>query len=192
MLKSILYSFTSFISDFSFGIVTVTDICCELRQVTCWVEWDDCSNKVFCKTCKETDANGFLKFSTKNVDAFISVGFSNWKKVLEKFRSHEETETHKEGLMKLASSSKQSVAIQLNDQLNKDMENACSIIMAIFTTLRFLCRQGLSIRGHEDVSSNFIQLLELQKEDMSDLKVWMGHSSYKWLSHDIQNEIIGI
>ncbi|KAJ8877365.1 hypothetical protein PR048_021819 [Dryococelus australis] len=41
--------------------------------------------------------------------------------------------------------------MQLNDQLNKEMENACSALMAIFTTLRLLCRQGLSIRGHEDV-----------------------------------------
>ncbi|KAJ8876391.1 hypothetical protein PR048_020836 [Dryococelus australis] len=64
--------------------------------------------------------------------------------------------------------------------------------MAIFTTLWFLCRQGLSIRGHEDVSSNLIQLLELQKEDVPDLKKWMGRSSYKWLSHNIQNEIIDI
>ncbi|KAJ8875021.1 hypothetical protein PR048_022911 [Dryococelus australis] len=70
------------------------------------------------------------------------------------------------------------------------MENAHSVLMAIFTTLRFLCRQGLSFRGHEDVSSNFIQLLELRKEDVPDLKEWMGLSSYKWLLHDIQNEII--
>ncbi|KAJ8869567.1 hypothetical protein PR048_028558 [Dryococelus australis] len=30
------------------------------------------------------------------------------------------------------------------------MENACSALMTIFTTLRFLCQQGLSIQGHED------------------------------------------
>ncbi|KAJ8890379.1 hypothetical protein PR048_009887 [Dryococelus australis] len=147
------YSFTSSISEFSFSIVTVTNICCKLRQVTCWVEWDDSSDELFCKTCKEAKANGLLKFSTKKDDTFISVGFSNWKKALEKCRLHEETEIHKESLLKLASSSKQSVAIQLNYQLNKDMENARSALMAIFTTLRFLCLQGLSIRGHEDEKS---------------------------------------
>ncbi|KAJ8888629.1 hypothetical protein PR048_008121 [Dryococelus australis] len=94
--------------------------------------------------------------------------------------------------MKLAFSSKQSVAIQLNNQLNKDMESACSALMAIFTTLRFLCSQGLNNRGHEDISSNFIQLLELRKEDVPGLKEWMEFSSYKWLSHDIQNEIVDI
>ncbi|KAJ8874760.1 hypothetical protein PR048_025626 [Dryococelus australis] len=103
---------------------------------------------------------------------------------LEKFRSYEKTETYKEGLMKLASSSKQSVAVQLNDQLNKDMENARSALLDIFTTLRFLYRQGLSIRGHEDA--------KLRKEDVPGLEEWMGRSRYKWLSHDIQNEIIDI
>ncbi|KAJ8872283.1 hypothetical protein PR048_025885 [Dryococelus australis] len=71
-----------------------------------WVEWDDSSDKVVCKTCKKAEANGILKCSTKKDDTFISVGFSYWKKAIEKFRSHEKTETHKEGLMKLASSSK--------------------------------------------------------------------------------------
>ncbi|KAJ8895778.1 hypothetical protein PR048_001116 [Dryococelus australis] len=36
------------------------------------------------------------------------------------------------------------------------------------------------------------KLLELRKEDMPDIKEWMGHSSYKWLSYDIQYEIIDI
>ncbi|KAJ8875512.1 hypothetical protein PR048_023407 [Dryococelus australis] len=70
--------------------------------------------------------------------------------------------------------------MQLNDQLKKGMENARSALMAIFTTFRFLCRQGLSIRGHEDPGSS------------PGLKERMGRSSYKWLSHDIQNEIIDI
>ncbi|KAJ8868351.1 hypothetical protein PR048_029867 [Dryococelus australis] len=62
------------------------------------------------------------------------------------------------------------------------MENARSTLMATSKTLRFLYRQGLSIQGHEDVSSNFIQLLELRKEDMPNLREWMGRSSYKWLA----------
>ncbi|KAJ8895141.1 hypothetical protein PR048_000466 [Dryococelus australis] len=70
-----------------------------------------------------------------------------------------------------------------------DMENAHSAIMEIFTILRFLCLQGLFIRGNEDISSNFIQLLELRKEDVADLKEWMGRASYKWLPHNIQIEI---
>ncbi|KAJ8889766.1 hypothetical protein PR048_009269 [Dryococelus australis] len=94
--------------------------------------------------------------------------------------------------MKLASSSKQIVAIQLNDQLNKDIENTHSALMTIFTNLRFLYRQRLSIWGHGDISSNFIHLLELQNEDVPGLKELMGHSNHKGLLHDIQTKIIDI
>ncbi|KAJ8879433.1 hypothetical protein PR048_020041 [Dryococelus australis] len=117
---------------------------------------------------------------------------AEWNGMIQLKRSHEKTETQKEGLMKLAFSSKKSVAIELHKTLNEDMENARSALMAIYTTLRFLCQQGLSIRGHEDVSSNLIQLLELRREDVPDLKEWMEHSSYKWLSYDIKNEFIDI
>uniref|UniRef100_A0A670JLM2 DUF4371 domain-containing protein n=1 Tax=Podarcis muralis TaxID=64176 RepID=A0A670JLM2_PODMU len=124
--------------------------------------------------------------------AFISVGFSNWKKALEKFRLHENTFTHKEGDLKLNSITNRSVASQLNEQLDSDMKKGRLALETIFTTVQFLCRQGLAIRGHEDVNSNFFQLLELRKNDVPELKDWLGRSGYKWTSHDIQNEIIDL
>lgn len=86
----------------------------------------------------------------------------------------------------------QNVATLLDEQLSKEMKNALSIMLCIFTTVKFLCRQGLPIFGHEDVFYNFCQLLNLQKEDRPDLEDWLGRSKYKWLSHDIQNEIVEI
>ena len=38
--------------------------------------------------------------STKADDAFSSTGFNNWKKALEKFRLHEQSDAHKEAIMK--------------------------------------------------------------------------------------------
>uniref|UniRef100_A0A670JLM7 DUF4371 domain-containing protein n=1 Tax=Podarcis muralis TaxID=64176 RepID=A0A670JLM7_PODMU len=118
--------------------------------------------------------------------------FSNWKKALEKFRLHENTFTHKEGDLKLNSITNRSVASQLNEQLDSDMKKGRLALETIFTTVQFLCRQGLAIRGHEDVNSNFFQLLELRKNDVPELKDWLGRSGYKWTSHDIQNEIIDL
>lgn len=157
-----------------------------------WLEYEASTEKVFCKTCKEADAKNLLQFSSKKEDAFISVGFSNWKKALEKFRLHENTFTHKEGVLKLNSITNRSVASQLNEQLDSDMKKGRLALETIFTTVQFLCRQGLAIRGHEDVNSNFFQLLELRKNDVPELKDWLGRSGYKWTSHDIQNEIIDL
>lgn len=157
-----------------------------------WLEYEASTDKVFCKTCKEADAKNLLQFSSKKEDAFISIGFSNWKKALEKFRLHENTFTHKEGVLKINSITNRSVASQLNEQLDSDMKKARLALETIFTTVQFLCRQGLAIRGHEDVNSNFVQLLELRKNDVPELKDWLGRSGYKWTSHDIQNEIIDL
>lgn len=155
-----------------------------------WIEWDSQNEKVFCQTCKKAEAGGLLTFSSKKEDAFTSVGFSNWKNALDRFKAHEHSQSHKESVMKVLS--KQNVGIMLDDQLDKDMKVARTAMMCIFTTVKFLCRQGIAIRGHEDISSNFWQLLNLRKDDRQELAEWLGRSGYKWTSHDIQNEIIAI
>lgn len=63
-------------------------------------------------------------------------------------------------------------------------------MMAIFNSVKFLCRQGIAIRRHEDVNSNFRQLLELRKDDVPELQDWMVRTGYTFFSHDILNEII--
>lgn len=157
-----------------------------------WIDYDATVDRVFCKTCKEANSKSLLSFSSKKEDAFTSVGFCNWKKALEKFRVHEKSQTHKEGLTKLASLSTDTVASKLNEKVKSDMVRARTCLMAIFTSLRFLCRQGLAIRGHDEVNSNFRQLLELRKNDLPDLSAWMGRTGYKFFSHDILNEIISL
>lgn len=155
-----------------------------------WIEWNSQIDKVFCKICKEAEAKSLVTFSSKKEDAFTTVGFSNWKNARERFKSHENSHSHKESAMKIFA--KQNVAVLLDDQLNKDMKLARSAMLCIFTTVKFLCRQGIAIRGHDDICSNFWQLLNLRKEDRPDLAEWLGRSGYKWTSHDVQNEIIGI
>ncbi len=56
------------------------------------------------------------------------------------------------------------------------------------SSLRFLLRQGLAIRGHEEIEGNLMQLLLVRCEDCSDLKQWINDKKY--LSSDIINEII--
>lgn len=81
-----------------------------------WIEFDSPNDKVFCNLCKEANSKGLLIFSKKKEDNFIHVGFSNWKKALERFKVHENSETHKEAISKLLSFSSPSVLVQLNEQ----------------------------------------------------------------------------
>ncbi len=62
--------------------------------------------------------------------------------------------------------------------------------MKELSSLRYLARQGLAIRGHKDEQSNFLQLLKCRAEDVRELESWMQDGRY--LSHDIINELFEI
>ena len=66
-------------------------------------------------------------------------------------------------------------------------------MLKIIECLQFLGRQGLALRGEDNnENSNFIQLLKLRSKDFPELSNWMLKKTDKYLSHDIQNEIIMI
>ncbi|MGH0130261.1 UNVERIFIED_CONTAM: hypothetical protein FKN15_015603, partial [Acipenser sinensis] len=47
--------------------------------------------------------------------------------------------------------------------------------------------------GHSDLNSNLIQLLNLRSQDKITLKQWLQiEKKFKWLAHDVQNEILRI
>ena len=53
-------------------------------------------------------------------------------------------------------------------------------------SLKFLVRQGLAIRGHDDKEGNLFQLVKLQSADDDELKKWLEDRNY--LSPQIVNE----
>ena len=76
------------------------------------------------------------------------------------------------------------------------------MLQNIFTSIRYLGRQGLALRGHyitgddiggrDETDSNFIQLLKTRAEDNPCLLNWMKKSQSKFTSPDIQNEFLTI
>lgn len=64
--------------------------------------------------------------------------------------------------------------------------------MKLMSTLRYLLRQGLPIRGHIDYESNYEQLLMLRAEDCPDLAAFLKKRRHKFTSHGIQNEMINL
>ena len=56
------------------------------------------------------------------------------------------------------------------------------------SSLKFLLRQGLAIRGHNDRDGNLLQLMELRSEDSPGLRRWLDSNHY--LSPQIVNEMI--
>ena len=56
--------------------------------------------------------------------------------------------------------------------------------------IRYLARQGIALRGHNEENSNFIQLLNLRAEDDDNLKEWLLRKSKKYTSPIVKNEIL--
>lgn len=78
--------------------------------------------------------------------------------------------------------------MQLSTQACCDQAERRSMLLKQLHSLRYLLRQGLPIRGHEESEGNLIQLLEMQSTDCPKLAQWIRDGHY--LSHDIVNEMI--
>ena len=59
--------------------------------------------------------------------------------------------------------------------------------MKIITSVRYLARQGLALRGHESDCGNLEELLNLME---ADLTVWRNIRYKKFTSWAIQNELL--
>lgn len=156
-----------------------------------WIKYAEAEDKVYCDLCQKCDTMGLLTFSTKRDSAFTSAGFSNWKHATETFQSHEQSLTHKEAVNKINAANKGiNVKSQIIDAHSQQMLLARTALLKIVTSMQYLTRQGLAIRGHVEDEGNFHRLLKLRCEDSAELKAWLTRSSYTWTSPAIQNDII--
>lgn len=62
----------------------------------------------------------------------------------------------------------------------------------IISSVRFLARQGLALRGDGSASANLIQLLQLRAEDKPEMVQWLDRSIRKHTAPDNQNEMLEI
>ena len=56
------------------------------------------------------------------------------------------------------------------------------------SSLKYLARQGMALRGHDQMDSNLIQLLKTRAEDVPELTNWIENKQY--LSPVINNELL--
>lgn len=144
-----------------------------------------------CSYCSSCHKRGLL---TEKVagggDAFLTTGFDNWKKAQEYFIQHEKSVIHREAVLKLELMKQPTVISQLSSQAKQDQTQNRDMLLKQLSSLRYLLRQGLTIRGHVENEGNLMQLLLLRCEDIPQLNQWL--LAKKYLSHDILNEQIGL
>ena len=134
---------------------------------------------MLCSYCAEAEKRNYFGLSTKREPAFISKGFSNGKKALEKFQIHEGSDCHNEAKqMRILAATTESIDEESNSKLADQKRNNRQIFLKILENLRFLSRQGLPMLGDSN-NGNFIQLL--LSEARYDSRI------YKWLQKKTDN-----
>lgn len=142
-----------------------------------WLVLCTSSSKSFCYLCKYCSDKGYLldKYADK---AFVSSGFNNWKKAHQRFKQHEQSSSHKESVMKVQQMKNPGITAQLDKKLKEGQKVHRKMFMKQLSSLRYLLRQGLALRGHEPIEGNLMQLLVLRSEDSTELKQWIKEKHY--------------
>ena len=118
-------------------------------------------------------------------------GFNDWKHAADRFKGHEASNCHRRSVTKLFSlQTGQNVISCLSQTKQDDMFMVRQALYKMMTSILFLDRQGLVIRGKTDETSNLHQLLFLRASDTACLQTWIVRSWFRWLSNDIQSEIL--
>jgi len=116
-----------------------------------------------------TSMNLVVNFGRKS-DRFVSERFDSWKKALYKFRVHEASQMHRESYIKLNSLKQKSIVAHFSDMKSTDQKQNREMLKKVLTSLKYLLRQGLPIRGHHEEEGNLMQLLKCRSEDVDCLK----------------------
>ena len=86
-----------------------------------WIHFCKAKLKVFCFHCMIASKGHTVRIRNAKADsAFISTGFSNWKKAVEKFRDHEQSASHRDVLFTLSTTRN---AVPVSEQLQREAEN---------------------------------------------------------------------
>lgn len=154
-----------------------------------WLHYDALKQGVLCFYCKKVYQEKPTPFAAKAEPAFINTGFKNWKKAIEKFKAHASSHTHCHAVSVTAQEN-HPVDAQLSSALAKQQADNRHCLEKIVSSIKYLARQGLALRGHEDENSNLYQLLKDKAEDDVLLDKWLQRSQKEYISPEIQNEIL--
>ena len=133
------------------------------------------------------------KLNSLNLDkAYITNGFSNWKDACASFRKHESSNCHKESVLKVETLPRTcgDIGEKLSKQHADEKSDNRNCLRKILSSIRFLARQGISLRGDGDESDgNYIQILKVRGGDDSHILEWLKRKNDKYTCADSQNEI---
>ena len=101
------------------------------------------------KNTNKRSANGryasrhkLVTLATKGAEAFFVTGFNNYKKMLEKFHTHDTFASHQEAMMKCHSVQTPSVVVQLSSQAGQAQDVRCRGLLMQLQAVKYLLPTG--------------------------------------------------
>lgn len=149
---------------------------------------------ILCAIYESVYADNKVTFASlhSTESAFVSFGFKNWNKGKQKLSNQDRCASHKFAISHLATTSNLlPIEAQLSESQNKSQIHARCCLLKIVSSLLYLARQGVPIRGNKDSESNAKQLLSLMAEDDSGLRKWIDQKdSYTKYINAVTNSIL--
>ena len=107
-----------------------------------WLYFDADLGGVLCFTCDKAASFDLAGMARCSENTFISKGFFNWKKAIEKFQNQQKTSAHmiSHGNLRFRSSNTD-VDAQLSAHHMEEQRKARNALMKIVTTLQYLAQQ---------------------------------------------------
>ena len=156
-----------------------------------WLHYDLGKDAAFCFLCCKAVKAGKANVTSNAEKSFLVSGFTNWKDATRGFKNYEECDFHKVCTSALATT------VDVGDTLNaaaiSEKEKNREYLLKVLSSVRFLARQGLALRGDGDEQdSNLMQLLQLRGEDYEPIRKFLGKQQLKYTSHQVHNELLSI
>ena len=146
------------------------------------------SDSVICHTCAVADKNNLLKIDTKKEKTFTEIGFSNWKKAIERFLVHGRNATHIHATEVLTNRSHIDGLLPETAALQKVENWRC--LTKVLENIVFLEKQVIALRGDsDDKTGYFYQLLLLQSKDDPALLKCISKTYDHHITPQAQNEM---
>jgi hypothetical protein len=122
---------------------------CQWYKIYPWLEYNIQRDAAFCHICRVMSVTS--RSTSKVEQTFISEGFRKWAKAKERFMRHEDSDFHQECSLKMQSlKSGSNVHSMLNTAANKQRLENLECLKVIFSSIRYLSRQGLALRRGKD------------------------------------------
>lgn len=159
----------------------------EWFQKWMWLHYVVGSDAVVCYYCALAYKRTLINLPKEC--AFVTTGFRTWNKASNSFQAHESSQLHQDSCVKLQLQDQVPIHALLCSAARQAHQTAQKALDIIFSSIKFLARQGFPLQGDDNRDGAFYQLVRERSRHFPDVDAWVNRRD-NWMSDTVQNEIL--